>query len=59
VEVDAAAVITAVERMAGAEAVDAAKANVAKVAEAEGSIGGGGMHQKHWNASEEHRGGQS
>jgi hypothetical protein len=31
----------------------------AKVAEAEGCIRGGGMHWKHQNASEVHRGGRS
>jgi hypothetical protein len=31
----------------------------AEVVEAEGCIGGGSMHWKHWNASEEHGGGQS
>jgi hypothetical protein len=36
--------------------VEAAKveAEAAEVAEAEGCIGGGGMHWKHRNASEEH-----
>jgi threonine dehydratase len=32
------------------------EAKVAKAAEAEGCVGGGGMHWKHWNASEVHRG---
>jgi hypothetical protein len=31
----------------------------AKAAEAEGCVGGGGMHWKHWNALEVHKGGQS
>jgi hypothetical protein len=58
-EVDAAAVMTAAEGTADVEAVDAAKAEAAKVAEAEGCIGGGGMHRKGRNVSEMHGGGQS
>jgi hypothetical protein len=41
------------------EAVEAKAAKAAKVAEAEGCIGGGGMHLKHRNASEVHGGGRS
>jgi hypothetical protein len=44
---------------AEAAGADVAKADVAKVAEVEGCIGGGGMHQKHRNVSEEHGGGRS
>jgi hypothetical protein len=32
---------------------------VVEAAEAEGCIGGSSMHWRHWNASEEHGGGQS
>jgi hypothetical protein len=41
--------------------VEAAKVGAAEaeVVEAEGCIGGSGMHWKHWNASEVHGGGQS
>jgi hypothetical protein len=38
---------------------EAVEAKAAKVAEAEGCIGGGGMHWKHWNALEVHRSGWS
>jgi hypothetical protein len=38
---------------------EAVEAKAAKAAEAEKCIGGGGMHWKHWNASEVHGGGQS
>jgi hypothetical protein len=48
--------MTATEGTANAEMVDAAKAEVAKAAEAEGCVGGSGMHWKHRNASEEHGG---
>jgi hypothetical protein len=57
-------VMMATEGTANAEAVDVAeaevaKADTAKVAEVEGCIGGGGMHQKCRNVSEEHGGGWS
>jgi hypothetical protein len=41
--------------------VEAAEVEVAEVeaVEAEGCIGGGSMHWRHWNASEEHGGIQS
>jgi hypothetical protein len=41
--------------------VEAAKVEVAeaKVVEAEWRIRGSSMHRRHWNASEEHRGGRS
>jgi hypothetical protein len=44
-----------------AEAVEteAVVAEAAEAAEVEGCIGGGGMHQKHRNASEVHGGGWS
>jgi hypothetical protein len=39
--------------------MEAVEAKAAKVAEAEGCIGGSSMHWKHWNALEVHGGGQS
>jgi hypothetical protein len=47
-------------RTAAVEA-ETAKVEAAEVevVEAEGCIGGGSMHQRHWNASEEHGGGRS
>jgi hypothetical protein len=45
------------------EVVEAEAAKVeaaeAEVVEVEGCIRGSGMHRRHWNASEEHGGGQS
>jgi hypothetical protein len=63
-EADAAAVMTATEGTANAEAVDAAKAEAAKAeaakaAKAEGCIGGGSMHWRRRNALEEHGSGWS
>jgi hypothetical protein len=52
-------VMIATEGTANTEVVDAAEAEAAKVAEAEGCIGGSNMHWKCRNASEEHGGGQS
>jgi hypothetical protein len=51
--------MTATEGTANAEVVDAAEAEAAKAAEAEGCIRGGSMYWKCWNASEEHGGGRS
>jgi hypothetical protein len=51
--------MTATERTTNVEAVDAAEVKAAKAAEAEGCIGGGGMHRKRRNALEEHGGGWS
>jgi hypothetical protein len=41
--------------------ISEAEAEVAEVeaVETEGCIGGGGMYQRHWHASEEYRGGRS
>jgi hypothetical protein len=47
--------MTAMEGTAMMEAADAEAVEV-EVPEAEGCIGGGSMHQKLWNASEEHGG---
>jgi hypothetical protein len=49
------------QRQSEAKAVEvkAVDAEAAEVAEAEGCIGGGSMHWKHRNASEEHGGGRS
>jgi hypothetical protein len=51
--VEAAEAKAAEAEMAETEAVEA------EVAEVEECIRGGGMHWKHWNASEEHGGGRS
>jgi hypothetical protein len=49
----------AMEGTANVEVVDMTKAEAVDAAEAEGCIGGSGMHREHQNVSEEHGGEQS